>query len=638
MLTRSRQILLLLCLVCALLFTTACGSDSDPAIDGDVDGDSTDGDAIDGDSDGDEDADAIDPDLAKSLQAIIDEHVVFSADPGVTMTVRTADGFWWTGASGIAEMQTDKPMTSDMGFRVGSNTKPFIATVVMQMVDEELVGLDDPLSKYFPEYTKWADITIRQLLNMRSGIMDYLASFDLMLAKIMDPGTPSTPAEILAYLEDEELDFEPGTDGKYTNSSYLLLGMIIEKVTGKTIDVEVQERIVEPLGLEMTFVDLTGEVREKVAHGYMDLSLVGVIFGVPPEVIAFIPEENQYDGTIVDTSYLFHPSITWAAGALVSSSKDMTKFMYELLNGELVSPESLAEMQKTEEIYLLGSMVQYGLGLQKRESDHGFLLGHGGLNFGYQAGTYYVPDLGVTFSHMHNYLPEQSDGLQNELLSLIVDGTDEPLTPCLPEADFFEAADDGVYVNARFKGPLNAIDAEDAVGGISHVIQVQEDEDTVPLYGWGAQLGFKKLGLQTRIDIDSIGPAISSDAQASVTNISLDPTMLDKLDENGNYTLSLADAGAVLISVSNTYLKEGTTDPERMCFVGVTDVTRESTINICNKDEFTGEEGQTLKFFGHFALETDPDAVAATMATIGIPVCLCIDDEENWGACPEATE
>ncbi len=637
MFTHARRMFLCLSIICILIFAIACSSenetsnfeDGDASSDGDID---TDGDETDGDE---TDPTVIDPDLALSLQAIIDEHVVFSADPGVAMTIRTDDGRWWSGASGIAEMQTDKAMTPETAFRVGSNTKPFIAAVTLQLVDEELIGLDDPLTDYLPEYKKWSEITIRQLLNMRSGIKDYLGVFQLMLERLNNPGTPIAPEEILAYLEDEELEFEPGTDGSYTNSSYLLLGMIIEKVTGNTIDVEIDGRLVKPLGLELTFLDLAGDINEQVAHGYMDLSLVGVVFGVPPEVIGLIPDEAKYDGTIVDCSYLFHPSITWAAGALISTSKDMTTFMHELLNGDLLSPETLAEMKKTEDIYLLGERVEYGLGLQKRESDYGFLLGHGGLNFGYQAGTYYISEIGLTFSHMHNYLPEQSDGLQNELLQLMVDGVDEPLTPCLPPEDFFESSSDGVYVNARFKGSLNELDAEKPIGGISHIVQSEPEVDTVPLYGWGSQFAFKKVGLQTRVDIDSVGPPISSDAQISLTTISFDPVLFDQLDENGSYTLELANAGAVITTVANAYLKEGTTDPERMCYVGVTDFARESKINICNVSDFSGKEGETIKFFGNLALETDPAKVESTMASIGIPVCLCIDENGNWGTCPE---
>ena len=625
--THSRYLFLVLILVLHLLFCFGCGSDSDTSSDGDSDVPS------DGDSDSEAEPQDIDPDLALSLQAILDEHVVFSADPGVTLTVRTDDGRWWSGASGIAEMQTDTAMTPDMGFRVGSNTKPFVAAVVLQLVDEGLIGLDDPLTDYLPQYEQWSEITVRQLLSMRSGIIDYLSVFQLMLDKIMDPGSPISPEEILAYLEDEELEFAPGTDGKYTNSNYLLLGMIIENVTGNTVDVEIQARLVEPLGLEMTFLDMTGAIQEQVAHGYMDLSLVGVIFGISADVIGFIPEDAQYDGTIVDCSYLFHPSITWAAGALISNSRDMATFMYALLNGDLLTPETRTEMMKTEDIYLLGARVQYGLGLQKRESEHGFLVGHGGLNFGYQAGTYYLSEIGLTFSHMHNYLPEQSDGLQAELLNLMVDGTDEPLSPCLPPEDFFQS-DNGVYVQARFKGPLNELDVEEAVGGIAHIIQTEPEEDTVPLYGWGSQFGFKKLGLQTRLDIDSFGPPISSDAQASLTTISLDPALLDQLDEIGSYSLNLADAGAVITTVADLYFEEDTTDPIKLCYVGVTDFTRESTINIGNLDAFSGELGQTMKFFGSLALETDATAVAATMETIGLPVCLCIDEDENWGACP----
>ncbi len=287
-------------------------------------------------------ASEVDPVLAASLQALLDEHVSFSADPGMTLAVGLSDGAWWAGASGVRDLRTDAPMEPDSGFRVGSNTKPFVATLVLLLVDVGVIGLDNPLSRYLDGYPQWGDITIRQLLGMQSGIPDYLTDPALMLDFVADPSTAKTPQQILAYGKDQPLLYEPGTNGTYSNSNYLLLGLVIEEVAGDTLDHLIQARITGPLGLDHTFLDMTGEVRDHVARGYMDLNLVGQLFGVPPEVIAFIPEENHYEGSTVDCSDLFHPSLTWAAGALVSTAGDMARFMAALLGGDLLSPATLA--------------------------------------------------------------------------------------------------------------------------------------------------------------------------------------------------------------------------------------------------------------------------------------------------------
>jgi len=612
-----------------------CGSDSVPGITIDLSGqpDVFEPDVLEPDAggiDAFEPPPEMDPVLAKSFQAILDEHVAFAADPGATLAVRTKDGAWWNGASGVADLQKGKVMESQMGFRVGSNTKPLVSTVVLQLVDEGLIGLDDPLSIYVQKYPQWGHVTIRHLLAMQSGIPDFLTNVNLMLDFILDPGTPKDPEVVLSYVEDEPMLYEPGEDGTYSNSNYMLLGMIIEHVTGGAVDQEIRTRLVEPLGLKNTFMDMTGEVRDDVARGYMDLAIVGKLFGVPATIVDLIPEENVYEGTIVDCSYLFHPSLTWSAGALIASAPDMAKFMYGLLNGELLSTETLNEMKDTEDAIILGLPVAYGLGLQVRPTEYGSAYGHGGLNFGYQAGTYFMPDIGLTFSHMHNFLPEQSYSLEYELLDLIVNGIEEPLEPCLPPEGFFHPYQEP-YVHARFKGPVNAMGEEAPMPGIGHVVQVTEDVD-IPLYGWGSTAGLEKMGLQTRIQVQSVAPAgPGEDDVWRVTVLNMDPGVLDVLDENGVFELDSEDPGAVLLTVTDVKLNPFG-NPVKTCFIGVTDIFRPAHISVCDHESFKAEEGAVLKIYASLALETDPEAIKEIMALWGYPVCSCLDQGE-WVEC-----
>lgn len=573
-----------------------------------------------------------DPTTAAALQALLDEHVLFSADPGVTLSILTDDGRRWAGASGTATLQTDMAMETDTGFRVGSNTKPYTAVVILQLVEEGLVGLDDDITDYFPEYPQWAGITVRLLLNMRAGIVDYLTSAAFMLGTIQNPDQEMAPEDVLAYIAEEPLQFTPGEDGQYNNSSYMLLGMIIEQVTGNTVEDEIRTRLIEPLGLEHTFLDVTGEARDYVAHGYMDLNLVGILFGVPPSVLAFIPQENIYQGSIVDCSYLFHPSITWAAGALISSALDMSLFMRSVLKGDVLKPETLAEMQTTDEISLLGGRIQYGLGLQVRATDFGDVMGHGGLNFGYQAGTYYSAAAQATFSHMHNYLPEQSDSLQNGMLDILINGVDEVPAICTPVEGFFDLAD-GPYVQARFKGDVNALGEETPVGGVNEW-NFYDGDVTTPLYGYGSHAILQMSGLQTRLVMNSYAPANVEDFQIRATAISIDRSLFDSLDATGVYELSMSNPGAVFITISELQTDENG-DPTKLCFTGVNDFTRTSTIQVCNSGEFSPEPGAELKFFANIAIETDPVKVEQTLATLSIPLCLCMGEDGNWGACTD---
>ncbi len=609
----------------------AAGGDTPPS--DTVLGDTPLGDTAPGDAGGDTVEPAFDPILAASLQAVIDEHAIFSADPGLTLSVRLSNGDRWSGAAGIAELQTGKTMTLGMGFRVGSNTKPFTAVVVLQLVEEGLLDLDDPLSDFLPEYTQWGAITVRQLLAMRSGIKDYLADAALMLDFVTHPGTVHTPAEILAYVNDEPLLFEPDSEGRYTNSNYLLLGLIVELLTGNRMEDEIRTRIIEPLGLHDTLLDMSGEVREDVARGYMDLTIVGQLFGVPPQVLAFIPEENRLGGGIVDCSYLFHPSLTWAAGALISSSDDMLQFMYALLNGELLGTELLAEMKSTTPVIILGKPVNYGLGMQVRDTPVGTAYGHGGLNFGYQASTYFIPDHGLTLSHMHNYLPEQSETLQNEILDLLVNGTAEARTVCPEPADFFFEPTDGPYVNLRFKGPINAIGADPLVAGVSYIVQDTADGE-VPLYGWGSQARLKMSGLQQRLDIESYAPTNNSTAPLRLLTVSFDRTIFSALDEQGRYEVSADNPGAIVTTVADVSLDEAL-QPTRVCFTGVTDFNRPAVLSVCDAAEFTPAADATMKVFASVAITDDPDVVAATLAALSLPTCICPNGAGGWGACAE---
>lgn len=575
----------------------------------------------------------MDPVLAASFQAILDEHVAFSADPGTGLAVRTGDGAWWSGSSGIAELQTDKDMEPGFGFRVGSNTKPIVAAVVLQLVDEGLLKLDDKVEAFFPEYPQWGEVTVRHLLSMQSGIPDFLTNTNLMLDFILDPSTPKAFDVILSYVEEEPVLYPPGDDGTYSNSNYLLLGRIIEILTGNPADQEILDRIVDPLGLENTFLDMTGEVYDDVARGYMDLALVGQLFGVPAAVVDLIPEESQYEGTIVDCSYLFHPSLTWTAGALIASPPDMARFMYALLQGDLLSAETLAEMQDTSATEILGEAVAYGLGLQVRNTAHGKAYGHGGLNFGYQAGTYFLPDLDLTFSHMHNFLPEQSGGLEMEVTDLVSDPPLEALEPCLPPDGFFHESDDS-YAHVRFKGPVNGLGEEAPIPGITHQVLVEKEGKT-PLYGWGAQAIMAVQGLQTRLQIQSIAPATQDDPSTMrLTIVSMDPSVVFELDDEGEYQLNLSNPGAAIFTVADLKMNLFG-NPVKMCFIAVNDAVAPSHIRFCNHESFQPKAGNTLKFYGSFAVDTDPAAVEATLALLQVPLCMCIDGQGQWGACPE---
>jgi len=490
------------------------------------------------------------------------------------------------------------------------------------------------LGDHLPGYEAWAAITIRQLLGMQSGIPDYLTVPALMLDVITDSARPYTPEEILAYVEAEPLLYTPGEGANYSNSNYLLLGLLIEAVTGETAAQVFDQRLITPLGLTGTALDTTLDVPADFAHGYMDLSLVGWIFGVPPEVLAFIPEDAKVEGSIVDATTLFHPTLTWTAGALISTTTDMATFVRALNAGDLLEPATLELMRTVHEVPILGSPVPYGLGLQVRPTSEGDGIGHGGLNFGYQAGTYTRVDHGVTFSHMHNFLPEQSDGFQGEGARALVEGPGEPVPDCAfgPET-FFDAG--GEQLELRFKGPVNAANAAVPVPGVG-TMSARLAEGVRPLYGFGTQASYKQQGLQARLEVESLAPANEAGAQLVVGSVSIDPTTFTKVDEQGRFEASATNPGALFATVGEMTLKPGTTDqPQRFCFVAVSDLTRPARMGQCGPTDAAPEPGQTLRIFATLPLTTDATVIELTLKQLSLPVCLCWDDQGQVGACPE---
>ena len=261
-------------------------------------------------------------------------------------------------------------------------------------------------------------------------------------------------------------------------------------------------------------------------------------------------------------------------------------------------------------------------------------MGHGGLNFGYQAGTYYHKESGVTFSHMHNYLPEQSDSFQNSMLDIVINGVTEVPPVCEPPEGFFDGAE-GMYLQARFKGEINPLDAEVLVGGVNFW-NLTDGEDVVPLYGWGSNASKKFQAFQDRLSVDSYSPSTNQDVELRATTIDMSPAIFDKIDEDGYYTLSDQTPGELYVTMADLDTDE-LSNPLKLCFTAVYDLTRPSKVYFCDP-EATADAGAELKFYASIAMEDDVAKVEEVLATLGVPRCLCIDEEGAWGVCPEPTD
>ena len=275
---------------------------------------------------------------------------------------RHGDGVW-TGASGVADLRTRRPMRPGDRFRAGYLTVPFVATVVLQLVGEGRLSLSDTVERWLPGVLPYGDqITVRQLLNHTSGVPDN--SFEPLVALFRGDRFRSwRPRELVALIVDRPPDFPAGTAWSYSNTDYVLAGLIVERVTGHRLGRELERRIFRPLRLRDTsFPTDFPFLRGRHPTGY-SLQL--------DDELNFI--EPLFDITV------YNPSFAWGWANIVSDLDDLARFFQALLAGQLLPPALLAEMKtpvEIEEIPVeLEPGVGYGLGLVVRDTPCGVMFG-----------------------------------------------------------------------------------------------------------------------------------------------------------------------------------------------------------------------------------------------------------------------
>jgi D-alanyl-D-alanine carboxypeptidase len=275
--------------------------------------------------------------------------MVAAGAPGVAAVIRGPGGVERY-AVGLADVRRGTPISSRDAARTGSVNKTFTATVVLQLVGEGKLRLDDSVQRWLPGLVPNGDhITVRQLLNQTSGLPDYCGvppSNTLCDPRGSDMGRFWTQRELVDISVGAPPLFPPGEGWSYSNTGYVLLGMIIRQVTGHTLAFEYQHRIFTPLGLHHTRFSLTTSMPNPYSHGY--------------EVLA----PGNWPLDVTSTS----PTIAWAAGGIVSTDGDLTRFMRALLGGRLLKSTLLRQMKVPTPGSLaglanLGILGTYGYGL-----------------------------------------------------------------------------------------------------------------------------------------------------------------------------------------------------------------------------------------------------------------------------------
>jgi D-alanyl-D-alanine carboxypeptidase len=286
-----------------------------------------------------------------SLSETLDE-VVAGGAPGVLVLVRD-DSRSRSEASGFADVEAGRALRPNDRFRIGSVTKTFVAAVVLQLVDEDVLALDDTAERWLPGLLPGgAGITLRELLSHTSGLPDYVDDLPL------SADAASQPRDLI----DLALEDPQGSPRRfsYASTNYLVLQLVVEEATGADLAEELERRIFQPLGLEETSFE-PGSVTGPLAHGYRPPSHAGVVTGSPVDV----SDEPA--------------SWAWGAGAIVSSAGDVARFFAALLRGRIVPQPLLSEMQTL----VPAGRNRYGLGLAVYPTPCGAAWGHTGNANGY---------------------------------------------------------------------------------------------------------------------------------------------------------------------------------------------------------------------------------------------------------------
>ncbi|MFF1605381.1 serine hydrolase domain-containing protein [Streptomyces mirabilis] len=284
--------------------------------------------------------------------------------PAALASVKDRGGRTRAYTAGVGDLATGAKVPRDGQVRVGSNTKTITAVVVLQLVGEGKIGLDAPVDAYLRglvggDGIDGRQITVRQLLQHTSGLPNYSKY-------LSDDIRYYDPRELLDLALQHKADFAPGTNWAYSNTNYLVAGLIVQKVTGRSLAEEIDQRVIQRIGLRHTYFPAPGEemIRERHPRGYYQDSA-----GAP------LVDATEWD-----------PSWAWAAGQMVSTNSDLNRFFSALLAGRLLPKAQLEQMRTTVPAsYPFPAGARYGLGLVSMPlSCGGVYWGHGGSMTGYE--------------------------------------------------------------------------------------------------------------------------------------------------------------------------------------------------------------------------------------------------------------
>ena len=330
--------------------------------------------------------------IVVAVDAIAEDAIKSDSTIGLSIAVAEGDELLYSRGHGLANVELESAATAATVYRIGSITKQFTAAAVLLLAEAGKLELDDPLSKHLPDLPiRQQEVTIRNLLQHTSGVKSFteLPSYRGLMQRDVSHD------DILARIAGLPLQFEPGEQYRYSNSGFYLLGIVIEKASGRSYEDFLQHHIFTPLEMDHTYYDRGAKIIPGRAQGY-----------------------TRWGGVLRNARYL---SMTqpFAAGALASTAEDLVLWQRALVNHRLLSEESFRQMT-TPGALANGKPIEYGLGTLLRKRGGRLTIGHGGGINGFRSSLVYYPETKHTIVVLANSEGSTPDRIARQVAEVLL--------------------------------------------------------------------------------------------------------------------------------------------------------------------------------------------------------------------------
>ena len=345
---------------------------------------------------------------AMELASLIEEKVRLGF-PGLSVSVITPDGHHWAGAAGKADLYNDIDLEPGHQMMVASVSKVFTATCIYLLQEEGLLSLDDKLSdhlsgEYMNKIRNAKKVTIRQLLNHTSGLYDYLNPLKYEFISINNPYNSDSPAKKLELAYNKKPDHEPGKTYAYSNTNYVLLGLLVEKLSGMPLNEFEQLHIFTPLGLHSAYAGTTKKpLPPGVPKGYLSI---------------------HANNILMESEFYYHYDLATGDGNIGINMHELSLFMKALHDGEIINAESLTEMKESFDLpedWQDDYHLRNGNGLEIFETNYGTAYGHTGAIVGFLTTAWYFPESGVSIMFSTNGVSPKISNVREDFTEEILE-------------------------------------------------------------------------------------------------------------------------------------------------------------------------------------------------------------------------